>query len=168
MVLVIGLAPYLLALFLFGLLTRFAISRKKVRYFVNILAILGVWLYLFGDTIPLRYEFYLLCKNEAGYKIYQQINQSINEFTDDNGEVDWQKVEDNFVIKSNSSYLDKKRRAIKKLSQEFYFLDQIIGQVVSFSYGGGAYMRKLPTGFSCPDNFSYKEFYSEIYKGDTK
>lgn len=171
MVLIFALTPYLI-LFLILVVATYLATRKLdknirpvARGVTSFLWLLGIWLYLFGDTIPLNREFDQLCREEAGYKIYRTLDISLEEFRDESGDVDWQLAENQFVFSRYAEFLNT-NETLERLVTDIYFDDILVVRMTRIATLGGDFMKNLPSGLVCPKEFNYEEIYREIYQGE--
>lgn len=172
MALIFGLAPY--ALILAALIggTFFLTSFLKLRS-RSVARVLGsffwcavVWAYLFGDTLPLRYQFHQLCNEDAGIEIHRKIPFSVVDFTESTGVVNWQAVENLLSVERSSQYITVGGEIYTQLLK-FYFQENLVATVKIYNYRSGKFLRGIATGgMSCPEIESFSDIYSELLNGD--
>lgn len=171
MVLIIALVPYLILFFtLVGVAFFFTRKldrkiRSTTRWLANSLVLIGIWLYLFGGEIPLNREFDRLCREQAGYEVYEQLDIDLDSLPQVGRSI-WDTAASVFRIERGTNYIEGTDNLLRENRTEYYYEDRLIAKVSRFSLTSGGLLRGLGAGKNCPENTEFSSMYLEIFQGD--
>ena len=164
MIILITLGPYVLIWSIIVALSLVFIKRALYKTVVIVFFSIGIWLFLFWDTIPARIEFNKLCERDAGIHIYKTIEISSEYF--DDGVLDYER------LKEEKMYVYERKRVdinskynISKLHNLITVNNKVYAEVFIYTYKGGWFFNRIiPVGESCPSKFRSSKVLEKIFK----
>tara|TARA_R110000782_G_scaffold268891_1_gene366024 strand:- start:9806 stop:10315 length:510 start_codon:yes stop_codon:yes gene_type:complete len=164
MILLIALGPYVLVWSIIVALSLVFIKRALYKAVVIVVFSVGIWLFLFWDTIPARMEFNKLCEKDAGIHIYKTIEIGSGYF--DNGVLDYDRLkeENMYAYESRRTSINTKYN-ISKLHNSLLIDGEVYLEIFVYSYKGGWFFNRfIPKGEDCPNDWARKNYLTMIFK----
>jgi hypothetical protein len=163
MALLIILAPYILVLSIIIVLILVFVKRGLHKLFLTIAACIGMWLYLFAETIPARMKFNELCEKDAGIHIYKTKELGSEYFNE--GKLDYDRLieEEVYIYKREQKKVSNKYN-ISRLHHSIIIDKEIYAEIFIYTYKGGKFFNRILPGEDCPNKFRSSNVLKRIFK----